>query len=277
MLDESSSGEEYDRLGRVASEKRLYIALHYQVPTGFAADTDIRDYISGNIDREEYLNRAIRDNFVDRFFDLIYQNINNVSSAQVLGILSSLYKVFLHSEYLTSLENAAQGFFGFEPFRNIIWVTNKLIDKSDDKLSLITDLVNNQNYLPVTADILRRLMIQNKELEADDPRQLKKKWLEDSDYSTVKNNWSQVAISELENGTLLNSVYASHVFYVLYRVAEDRVRELFNGWLNQSDGVEKIAKLIGRSGSDSTNGPYAQIDENDDLKIIKFENVKRES
>ncbi len=277
LLDESSSGEEYDRLGRVASEKRLYIALHYQVPTGFAADTDIRDYISGNIDREEYLNRAIRDNFVDRFFDLIYQNINNVSSAQVLGILSSLYKVFLHSEYLTSLENAAQGFFGFEPFRNIIWVTNKLIDKSDDKLSLITDLVNNQNYLPVTADILRRLMIQNKELEADDPRQLKKKWLEDSDYSTVKNNWSQVAISELENGTLLNSVYASHVFYVLYRVAEDRVRELFNGWLNQSDGVEKIAKLIGRSGSDSTNGPYAQIDETTISKLLNLKTLKEKA
>lgn len=277
LLDDisySSYGKEYDRLGRVASEKRLYIALHYQVPTGFAADTDIKNYINGNIDREQYLEKAIQDNFVERFFELIHQNIDKIESSQVSSILTSLYNVFLHSEYLASFENAIHGFFGFEPFRNIIWVTFDLIDKSEDKLSLITDLVDNQNFLPVTADILRRLMVQNKDLETDNPRLLEKKWIDAKNYSNIKKKWSQVAINEIEDGTLLNSVHASHVFFMLYRVAEDNVKELFERWIKQDDGVEKIAKLIGRCGSDSTNGPYSRVDETIISNLINYQVLK---
>ena len=277
LLDDSgysSYGKEYDRSGRVASEKRLYIALHYQVPTGFAADTDIRDYISGNIDREEYLLRAIQDNFVERLFDLITQNIDNVESSQIIGILSSLYNVFLHSEYLASFENAVHGFFGFEPFRNIIWVTNKLIDKAMDKSLLLDELIQTPKYLPVTTDILRRLMIQNGELKSDDPRLMEEKWVEAEKYIQIKENWSQVAIKELSEGKLLDSVHASHVYFVLYRVSEEGVKELFATWLNQDEGIEKIAKLVGRCGSDSTNGPYSQIDEVMMSNLINYQELK---
>lgn len=270
----SGYGEEYDRLGRVASEKRLYIALHYQVPSGFAADTDIKDYINGNIDRAHYLQKAIQDDFVERFFELIHQNVNKIDSTHIFDILSSLYNVFLHSEYLASFENVVAGFFSFEPFRNLIWVTFKLIEKAKDKLSLITDLIQIPNYLPVTADILRRLMIQNGEVKTDDPRLLEEKWIETEKYSEIKGNWSQIAINELKHGSLLDSVHASHIFYVLYRVSEDRVKELFDGWLNQDGGVEKIAKLIGRCGSDSTNGPYSQIDESMISNLLNFKMLK---
>lgn len=274
LLDDgsfSSYGTEYDRLGRVASEKRLYIALHYQVPTGFAADTDIRDYIRGNINREEYLNRAIKDNFVERFFDLITQNIELIESSQISGILSSLYNVFLHSGYLASFENAVHGFFGFDPFRNIIWTTYKLIEKSENKLQLITELFDNPYYLPVTADILRRLMVQNGELKTDDPRLLEEKWIDGEEYLSIKRKWVEVAFKEIEEGDLISSIHASHVYFMLYRVAEDKVRDLFGRWINEKDGVEKIAKLIGRCGSDSTNGPYAQIDKTMIAKLLDLE------
>jgi len=277
LLDDSgysSYGKEFDRSGRVATEKRLYIALHYQVPNGFAADTDIRDYINGNIDREEYLRRAIQDSFVERLFDLITQNIDNVESSQIIRILSSLYNVFLHSEYLSSFENAVHGFFGFEPFRNIIWVTNKLIDKAEDKRTLLDELIQKPNYLPVTADILRRLMIQNGELKSDDPRLMEEKWVEAEEYIQIKDNWSKVAIKELSEGKLLDSVHASHVYFVLYRVSEEGVKELFATWLKQDEGIEKIAKLVGRCGSDSTNGPYSQIDEAMMSDLINYKELK---
>jgi len=274
IAETPSYSNEYDRSGRIASEKRLYIALHYQVPTGFAADTDIRDYINGNIDREEYLNRAIQDKFVERFFDLITQNIDVIESDQIYGILSSLFNVFLHSEYLASFENAVHGFFGFEPFRNVTWIASKLIKKSENKLQLITELFDTPTYLPATADILKRLLVQNKEWKTDDPRLLEEKWLEGSDYLAIKQKWIEVAIKELEQGNLINSVHASHVYFVLYRVAEDRIRELFSKWLDQNDGVEKIAKLIGRCGSDSTNGPYTHIDETMISKLLDWEKLK---
>ena len=252
----------------------MYIALHYQVPTGFAADTDIREFINGNIEREEYLRKSIQENFVERLFDLITQNIDIVKNSQIFGILSALYNVFLHSDYLASFENAVHGFFGFDPFRNIIWITYSLINKSEDKLQLIQELFDHNKWLPITADILRRLMVQNKELKTDDPRLLEEKWVTGNEYSAIKEQWIQVAISELENGDLLNSFHASHVFFILYRVAEDRTQRLFTKWLNQNNGVEKIATLIGRCGTDSTNGPYVEIDEQMLSKLLDFEKLK---
>ena len=72
----------------------------------------------------------------------------------------------------------------------------------------------------------------------------------------------------------MDSVHASHIFYVLYRVSEDRVKELFDSWLKQDGGIEKIAKLIGRCGSDSTNGPYSQIDESMISNLLNFKMLK---
>jgi hypothetical protein len=270
----SSYSREYDRSGRVASEKRLYIALHYQVPTGFAADTDIRDYINGDIDREEYLHRAIQDNFVERFFDLITQHIDNIKDPQIFGILNSLYNVFLHSEYIASYENSVHGVFGFEPFRNIVWITNKLVEKADNKLQLLEQLIQIPKYLPITADILNLLMIQHGELKSDNPRLTGKKWVESENYIQIKEKWFEVAIKELLEGTLLDSVHASHVYFMLHRVSEEKTKELFAIWLNQDEGVEKIAKLIGRCGSDSTNGSYSQIDESIMSNLLDFQKLK---
>lgn len=270
----SSYSKDYDRAGRVASEKRLYIALHYQVPTGFAADTDIRNYINGDIDREDYLHRAIQDNFVERFFDLITQHVDNVEDSQISGILNSLYNVFLHSEYIASFENSVHGVFGFEPFRNIVWITDKLIEKADNKFQLLEQLIHISKNLPITADILRLLMIQYGELKSDSPRLKEKKWVEPENYIQIKEKWSEVAIKELLEGRLLESIHASHVFFMLYRVSEEKTKELFSTWLNQDDGVEKIAKLIGRCGSDSTNGPYSQIKESMMSNLLDFQKLK---
>ncbi len=140
LIDDSGfsfHGKEYDQSGRIASEKRLHIAMHYQIPTGFAADTDIKNFIDGSIDRISYLKKAIENDFVERFFELIHHNIDKIDDSQFIGVLTSLYSVFLYSDYLSSFEKMKAGFFGFEPFRNIIWITTNLIEKTEDKFSLI--------------------------------------------------------------------------------------------------------------------------------------------
>lgn len=270
----SGYGREYDRLGRVASEKRLHIALHYQIPLGFAADTDIRDFIEGQIDRVTYLRKAIEENISERFFELLHQNIDKIQDSQIFEVLDSIYLTYLFSDYIDSFENAKHRLFGFEPFRNIVWVTYELIEKASNKRDLLGKLIPNANYLPVTADILRRLMIQYGEIKANDPRLTEKRWIETDQYREIKDIWSQVAINEILEGGLLDSVFASHVFYMLYRASEERIKSLFSSWQDQDDGVEKIAKLIGRSGADSTNGPYSQIDESLISNLLNFKILK---
>ncbi len=267
---------DHDQTGRVASEKRLYIALHYQVPTGFAADADILKFIEGGLDRNEYLEKAIREDFVERFFDLIHHNIGRIEDSETPKILSSLYEGFLYSDYIVSYKNANLGFFGFDPLRNIIWVTFKLLDKVEEKFHLIKYLVESPNFLPITADILRKLMVQNGDLKSDDSSTQKEKWVELEQYSEIKEIWSRIALDELKRCSFLDSVYATRIFYTLNNTSKEELGKLLGDWLGQQGGVEKIAKLICRSGgTDSTNGPSARVDETVISELLDFELLKK--
>ncbi|MRI32603.1 hypothetical protein EOPP23_06330 [Endozoicomonas sp. OPT23] len=68
---------DYDKSGRVASEKRLYIAMHLQVPYGFASDIDVLEFIDGTMERNEYLARSIDEGSVERVLELLQQNKKN--------------------------------------------------------------------------------------------------------------------------------------------------------------------------------------------------------
>jgi hypothetical protein len=267
-------GANYDQCGRVASEKRLYIAMHYQVPLGFASDTDIKSFIDGTIDRIKYIEKAIEDDFVERFFELLHQNIEKLDSSNAIGILESIYVAFLDSDYLKAFEESVRGIFGFEPFRNIVWLTFALIESLEYKNSVLFELAKDSRFLAVTADIVRRLMVQAGDISTDDPKLIGNKWLPDDDYKKIVDEWSDVAFNELENGNFVNSIYASHVYFVLYRAAPDKVKRLFSKWLSEDSGIEKVAKLVGRCGSDSTNGPYTQVTEEELSELLNYSQLQ---
>jgi len=263
-------GSEYDKLGRIASPKRLYIALHYQIPTGYAADTDIALFISGDIDRHDYLKRSIDDDFIERFFELLSQNINKVDENNILGILKAIYDVFLPSEYLQVHEESKMSFFGFDPFRNIRWVTIDLIRKSENKPELILQLLKTKDYIYITVDIIRRLLVQYGEIETTELSDKDEHWLDEAVYKEVKKIWVASVIDIIREGTIFNSVYASHVCFTLMHADKKKTQELFSDILSQEGGIEKIAQLIGRSGTDSTNGAYSLIKQGDFDEFIDF-------
>lgn len=269
---------DHDQLGRVASEKRLYTALHYQVPTGFAADADadVLKYIKGSIDRKQYLEKAISEEFVERFFDLIDHNIERISEDQVPDVLDSLYTVFLYSDYIASFQNATLGFFGFDPLRAVLWTTIKLLKNIENKFPLIKELLQTPEYLPITADILRRLMVQNGDLSSNNPPDGKDKWLNPEQYKELKESWSQLAITELGKNQALDSVHATHIYYTLYNSSKEELKRLLAEWLDQKGGVENIAKLLSRTGgTDSTNGPSAYVKEDSEAELLDYSQLRK--
>lgn len=277
LIDDSNYsmyGSNYDQCGRVASEKRLYIALHYQVPAGFASDTDIVSFLDGAIDREEYLRNAITEDFVERLFELLHQNIEKTNQENASQSLKAIYTIFFDSLYLKGFEDAVHGFFGFEPYRNIVWLTFKLIETLEDKEEFLFDLIKEPKFLPITADICRRILVQQGKIETDDPRLKEEKWLSQEKSEEYLEIWSTLVADQLINGSLVDSIHASHIYYVLYRAAEDKTRDVFKQWLKEDSGIEKVAKLIGRSGSDSTNGPYSEVSEKTLSELLDFKNLK---
>lgn len=271
----SMFSSDYDKSGRVASVKRLYIALHYQVPAGYASDTDVVAFINGEIDREEYLVRSINEGFVERLFELLHQNISSAEKQSASESLKAIYSVFFDSEYLKSFEDGVHGIFGFEPFQNILWLTTDFIESLDDKADFIFDLIAESAFIPITADISRRLLVQLGKIETDDPRLKEVKWLTEERANEFLERWSEIVINEFMTGSLVDSIHASRTYFALYWVNQEKTSNLLNGWLREDQGIEKIAKLIGRSGSDSTNGPYTEISESKLSQVVNFEELRR--
>ena len=277
LLDDSGFsiyGSDYDQCGRVASEKRLYIALHYQIPTGFASDTEIVSFLNGSINREEYLIRAISEGFVERLFELLHHNIEKANQEDAALSLKAIYSVFLNSPYLKSFEDAVHGFFGFEPYRNIMWLTFAFIKILKEKERFLFDLLEDANFLSITADISRRLLVQLGRIETDDPRLKEEKWLSPKQGEKYLNSWSEMVANQLIDGELSDSIHASHIYFVFYRVSKEKTRKVFSKWIKEDLGLEKIAKLVGRCGSDSTNGPYTEISEESLSELLDYQRIK---
>ncbi|WP_193263667.1 hypothetical protein [Vibrio navarrensis] len=270
----SMYGSDYDQCGRVASEKRLYIALHYQIPTGFASDVEIGSFLNGLINREEYLRRAISEGFVERLFELLHHNIEKASQENAALSLKAIYTVFFDSPYLKSFEDTVHGFFGFEPYRNIMWLTFAFIKVLDEKDQFLFDLLQNPKFLPITADISRRLLVQLGRIETDDPRLKDEQWLSPEKGEEYLKRWSDMVVSQLLDGGLTDSIHASHIYFVFYRVSKEKTKQVFSKWINEELGIEKIAKVVGRCGSDSTNGPYAEISEDILSEQLDYQRLK---
>ncbi|MCK7542581.1 KAP family NTPase [Marinobacter bryozoorum] len=278
LLDDaaySMYGSDYDKCGRVASEKRLYTALHYQVPPGSVSDTEIVSFLSGTINREEYLKKAIDEDFVERLFELLQQNIEKASQEDALHSLKAMYYVFFDSDYIKRHEYEFHGFFKFDLYRSIMWLTFSIIESSDQKESFLFELLEEQKALPITADITRRLLLQIGRIETDEPRFKQEQWLPKEKSEEYIELWSGLVMRELLEGDLVDSVHASHIYFIFYRASKEKAKQVFSRWLCEESGLEKVAKLIGRCGSDSTNGPYAEISEESLSELLDYQLLKK--
>ncbi|MDR7092218.1 KAP family P-loop NTPase fold protein [Cellvibrio fibrivorans] len=272
--DYSGFDSNYDQGGRVASEKRLYVALHYQVPSGYASDTDVNHFISGSIDRKNYLQKAISDGHIERLFELLTHRLGKMSQDEIGQSLYAVYDFYLNSDYVKECRGASHSFFGFDPYRNVYWITNDFIGIVEKKNTFIFGLLDNSLRLPIAADVARRIMAQQGKINANDPRLVNEKWLSQEESEDYLNQWSCLVVRELLEGDLVDSIYASHIYYVFCYVAPEKITQIFEGWLQEESGVEKIAKLIGRCGSDSSNGPYAEISEQAISKFLNYSLLK---
>ncbi|QFT83862.1 KAP family P-loop domain protein [Halomonas sp. THAF12] len=278
LLDDvgySMYGTDYDQCGRVASEKRLYTALHYQVPPGLVSDTEIVSFLTGAIDREEYLREAISEDFVERLFELLNHNIDKAEYDDATLSLKAIYNVFLDSEYLKVFEDRVHGFFGFDPYRNVMWLTFSVIEKTENKEVLLFELLEDRQALPITADVVRRLLLQLGKIETDDPRLKQEQWLSEEKSEKYIDRWSDLVMYQLLEGSLVDSIHASHVYFVFRRASKEKAEQVFSRWLSEESGLEKVAKLIGRCGSDSTNGPYAEISEESLSGLLDYQLLRK--
>jgi hypothetical protein len=244
--------------------------LHYQVPRGYVADTDVAAFISGEIDQKKFLESTIKESSVERLLELLHHSIDTIPEENIAKVLESIYAVFLPSDYLRKHSNKL---FEFDLLRNIRWLTYSLIRKSTDIPQLINPIIRNKDYIYITNEILRMLMVQHGEVETDDPSRKAEKWLDKKQYEAAKKHWVSAAIHEIKAGTLLEPDMANNVFITLSLADINRTRTLLNELLSQEGGLAKIAQLIGWSGISEKKGPFSQIDRKHFEDLLDFEKL----
>lgn len=259
-----------DAAGRVSAPQRLHVAFHYKTPTGYFSDQEILDFIAGNIDRDEFLSRAVSEDADDRFFEMM-TNYAKECRGNSFDILISIYNALLNSEKLISSLESNYGFMSKDLYRQMNWLTNKVISESDDKYTLIKNLVVREKSAPLAADVLYKIRGQIHGESYDEP------WVSEEQLAELEVDYQKMAIKSLSDRTHINNHLESHIFYELKRSSKDKTSEFMHAVMSSENGIIRVAEIIGNSGSDSTNGPYVQIDEQTFGDVIDLDNLREQA
>ncbi|WP_273022068.1 P-loop NTPase fold protein [Rheinheimera sp.] len=259
-----------DAAGRVSSPQRLHVAFHYKTPRGYLSDQEVLEFIAGKIDRDEFVSRVVSEDADDRFFEMM-KNYAKECKDNSFDILTSIYNGFLHSKKLISSLESNYGFFSKDLYRQMNWLTNQIISESDDKYNLIKNLVGREGSAPLAADVLYKIRSQRGRQSYDEP------WVSQEQLDELELDYQMMAIKSLYNKTHIDNHLESHVFYELKRSSKDKTSEFMSKVMSSVDGVIRVAEIIGNSGSDSTNGPYVQIDEKTFGEVIDLDKLREQA
>ena len=244
-----------DAAGRVSAPQRLYIAFHYITPEGYISDQEIMQYISGEIDRTEFLENVLDEDSDERFFEMM-KHYSSKCKNNSFDIISSIYDVFLKSDKLKKSLECNYGFMSRDLYRQINWLTNKIISESELKFELIESLVKRIEYAPLSADILYKTRVQIKEKYSEEP------WVSDNQLDELELKFQNASIEALKQKLFFDNHLESHIFFGLRRSSKEKAKELLTNIMNDDNGIIRVAEIIGNTGSDSTNGPFVEITDN---------------
>lgn len=253
-----------DAAGRVSAPQRLYVALHYKTPVGYLSDQEILDFIVGNNDRHEFLEKVLAENADDRFFEMM-NNYASECNENSFDVLASIYDVFLKSQKLASSLEANVNFMSRDIYREMVWLTNRVISESDDKYALIKKLVTRAKSTPLAGDVLYKLRDQLHGKSSEES------WITADQLSELETDFQKIAIKSLEEKAFVDNHLEPHIFYELKRSSKDETAAFMGQVLSNENGPIRVAEIMGSSGSDSSNGPYFQIDEKIHGEVIDLE------
>lgn len=264
----------YDAAGRVASVNRLSVAMHYQVPKDQVSDNEVTLFILGEIDRDSYISSVCESGSLNRLLEILSNNIDLLVDNH-LDVLLSIYKSVMNSKKLTDQEKYGGGFFDIGPYRRLVWLTRDVLDKLPDALPLLSQLFSYPLYLPITANILYLLQIQHGEVKSETHSEGDLKWVQKHEYDNLKTRWADTAVSAFSDNAFFELPNIAVPFYRLRSLDPELLKKIANTWLYEEGGIKKIANLLGQSGSDSSNGAFCSIKEEDLAEIFDMPLLKK--
>jgi len=243
-----------DAAGRVSAAQRLYIAFHYVTPKGFISDQEIMQFIAGEVERAEFLENVLQDDADERFFEMMTHYSSHCKNYS-FDVIQSVYNAFLKSDKLIQSLEDNHGFMSRDLYRQMNWLTNKIISDNDSKFELVKAIVEKVENTPLSTDILYKIRDQFKEDNWDEP------WVTTEELQELETIIQDISIEAITDKLFIKNHLESHVFFGLRRSSKEKASELLTSIMQGENGVIRVAEIISNTGSDSSNGPYAEITE----------------
>ncbi len=259
-----------DAAGRVSTPQRLHIAFHYKTPAGYISDQEILQFISGNIDRQEFIENVLKNDADERFFEMM-TNYATECKENSFEVLASIYDVFLNSERLKTSLESNYGFTSRDLYRQINWLTNKVISENNPRYNLIKRLVSREKSAPLGADVLYKVRDQIHGQNYDEP------WVTEEQLTELEEVFQTISTSAISKKRFIKNHLESHIFYALKHSSAEKASKYISDILSEDKGVVRVAEIIGNTGSDSTNGPYVQIDEKNFIDVVDLEYLREKT
>lgn len=244
-----------DSRGRVSDFRRLYTALHYDVPTEYVSDLEVKAFVNGSINREVFLDNIILKKTDERFFEVLYFTLDKAQDP--VEILTFLNLKFLALDRLRKSLSYFSGF-SYDPFRQLISINELLFKKIN--LNEIMKVMAVSEFAPVNGSLVRLLLA-------------KGEWSE-SDKDLVLSSFIKGALNCLKNKTYRGTLLESQVFYGLLFAINDDVKSFFSNFLNSNEGVLRLVEIMGSTGADSTKGAYYHYEKEKILHIIDVDELE---
>jgi len=242
-----------DSAGRVSAPQRLHVAFHYKTPAGYFSDQEIIDFINGDVDRDDFLIRVASEDADERFFEMM-TNYAGMCKDKSFDVLTCIYDAFLFSDKLILSLRGNFGFLSKDLYRKMNWLTNKIISESNNKYELIRGIIGREENAPLAADVLYKVRSQLKGDDYDKP------WVSEEQLTGLEILYQEMAVKAISGKVYIKNYLESHIFFELKRSSKERTAEFMDSVLRGKDGMVRVAEIISESGSDSSNGPFVQID-----------------
>ena len=112
-----------DAAGRVSAAQRLYIAFHYITPEGYISDQEIMQFISGEVDRTEFLENVLKEDADERFFEMM-THYSSKCKDRSFEVISSVYDVLLKS---AKLKKSLESNYGSVSYTHLTLPTKRIV------------------------------------------------------------------------------------------------------------------------------------------------------
>ncbi len=259
-----------DAAGRVSAVQRLYIAFHYTTPKGFISDQEVMQFIAGEFERVEFLERVLDDDADERFFEMM-THYSSHCKENSSAIIQSVYNVFLKSDKLIKSLESNYGIMSRDLYRQMKWLTSKIISENKSKFELVKSIVEKKENAPLSADILYKVRDQIKGNDSDEP------WVATEELQELEIIIQGVLIEALTDRLFFENHLESHVFMGLVRSSKEKAADFLTSIMHGQNGVIRVAEIIGNTGRDSSNGPYVEITEKSFLNTIDLVSLREKA